>query len=227
MTLKEELASSLAIGAASARVNLVPMLVLQSAAVGGAVAYFLSPVVRTLLEPVAEWHRSWGWCSAFLSQAFFCGLIPGAFLLCIRSLRPPHLLRSVVAQAVWCGCFGVANDALYRGLADLYGDRTTLLSLIAKTAFDQVVWSVFVVTPLNAVFFFWLGRDFSFVRLRDEWPHRFFRRLVLPNLISNWIVWIPVSLSMYSFPQPLQIHVNGIACAFWVLMCLQIGRRSN
>ena len=50
--------------------------------------------------------------------------------------------------------------------------------------------------------------------------------MVLPNLIPNWIVWIPVSLAVFSFPYALQIHVNGLVCTFWTLMCLQIGRRT-
>ena len=59
-----------------------------------------------------------------------------------------------------------------------------------------------------------------------DWPRLFFRRMVMPNLIPNWIVWIPVSLAVFSFPFPLQIHVNGIVCTFWTLMCLQIGRHT-
>jgi len=29
------------------------------------------------------------------------------------------------------------------------------------------------------------------------------------------------------FPLDLQIHMNGLVCAFWTLMCLQIGKRTN
>ena len=79
----------------------------------------------------------------------------------------------------------------------------------------------------DAVVRFLLARTrFSFVRTKRDWPRPFFRRMVMPNLIPNWIVWIPVSLAVFSFPFPLQIHVNGIVCTFWTLMCLQIGRRT-
>ena len=74
--------------------------------------------------------------------------------------------------------------------------------------------------------FFWVGRDFSLARVRREWKGPFFRRIVLPNLVSNWIVWIPLVTVVFLFPFSLQIFVNGIVCSFWTLMCLQIGKRT-
>lgn len=215
-----------AISAKSARANLAPMLVLQCIAVALAAAYCMLPHFRTWLEPVAEWHRNWGWKSAFLSQMFFCGMVPGALMLVFRSIRPRRLWLTVVAQSFWCGGFGVCCNGLFRILADLLGDDSEMSTVLMKAAFDQFVWTVAVIAPANAVFFFWLGRDFSFRRVRDEWPRPFYAKMVLPNLIPNWIVWIPVSMAVFSFPYALQIHINGFVCAFWTLMCIQIGRRT-
>ena len=179
-----------------------------------------------MLEPVAEWHRAWGWRAAFVSQAVFCGLLPGVFLLAIRSIRPRHPFLTILAQSLWCGGFGVCCNELFRLMATVFGDNAHLSTVLVKSAFDQFVWTVAVIAPANAVFFFWLGRDFSFARVKRDWPRPFFHRMVMPNLIPNWVVWIPVSLAIFSFPFSLQIHVNGIVCTFWTLMCLQIGRRT-
>ena len=132
------------------------MAVLWGLAIAAVGAYYLLDPFREMLEPVAEWHRAWGW----------------------------------------------------------------------RAAFDQFVWTVAVIAPANSVFFYWVGHDFSLVRARREWPRPFYRRMVLPNLIPNWIVWIPVAIVTFSFPFSLQIHVNGIVCTFWTLMCVQIGRRT-
>ena len=226
MREKSDFAAAVRIARASVQANFVPMLLLQFAAVGIVLAYCLVPSVRAAVEPVADWHRQWGWRAAFLSQAFFCGLLPGIILLCFRSIRPCHPFKTILAQSLWCGAFGIANNALFRLMADAWGDQTAILPIVAKASFDQFVWTVLVIAPANAVFFFWLGRDFSLTRVRAEWPRPFFRRMVLPNLIPNWVVWIPVSLAIFSFPYALQIHVNGLACTFWTLMCLQIGSRT-
>ena len=218
--------AALRIGLTSARANLVPMLVLQVLAVALVVAYHVSDGLRDVLAVVADWHERWGWLSAFLSQGFFCGLLPGLFLTVHRLIRPSRLALTILAQVVWCGTFGIACNELFRLMAAVLGDSAAWPVVLAKATFDQFVWTVAVIAPANAVFFFWLGRDFSFVRTRREWPRPFFRRMVLPNLIPNWIVWIPVSLAVFSFPYALQIHVNGLVCTFWTLMCLQIGRRT-
>ena len=157
--------SSLQIGGESVKANAVPTLILQCAAVGLVMAYYLLPSFRGLTEPIADWHREYGWRAAFVSQAFFCGVLPGLFLLAFRSIRPRHPFLTILAQTLWCGTFGICCNEL-------------------------------------------------------------FRRMVLPNLLPNWVVWIPVSLVVFSFPFPLQIHVNGLICTFWTLMCLQIGRRT-
>lgn len=214
------------IGLESARANLVPMVILWTLAGVLVVAYYLFNPFREMLEPVAAWHRECGWRAAFISQAIFCGILPGVFLLAFRSIRPRHPFLTILAQSLWCGTFGICCNELFRFMARSFGDNAHVSTVLIKAALDQFVWTVAVIAPANAVFFFWAGRDFSFARVKREWVSPFFRRMVLPNLIPNWIVWIPVSLAVFSFPFALQIHVNGIVCTFWTLMCLQIGRRT-
>ena len=226
MKFAEEFRAALRIGQASARANLVPMAVLWTLAAAAVGAYYLIGPFREMIEPVSAWHRAWGWRAAFISQAVFCGILPGAFLLAFRSIRPRHPFLTILAQSLWCGTFGICCNELFRFMARSFGDNAHVSTVLIKAALDQFVWTVAVIAPANAVFFFWAGRDFSFARVKREWVSPFFRRMVLPNLIPNWIVWIPVSLAVFSFPFALQIHVNGIVCTFWTLMCLQIGRRT-
>ena len=226
MKLAGSFAAAFRIGLASARANLLPMIVLWTLAGALVGAYYLLVPFRGMLEPIAGWHREFGWRAAFVSQAIFCGILPGVFLLAFRSIRPRHPFLTILAQSLWCGCFGICNNEVFHLMASALGDNAHVLTVLAKATFDQFIWTIAVIAPANAVFFFWLGRDFSFARMRCDWPRLFFRRMVMPNLIPNWIVWIPVSLAVFSFPVPLQIHVNGIVCTFWTLMCLQIGRRT-
>ena len=140
--------------------------------------------------------------------------------------------RSVRANAVpmvalWGGCWGVVTDFFFRWLDVLFGSGRDMATLFSKMMADEFGLTLFLTAPADAAFFFWIGRDFSIVRTWRERPRRFFLGLVLPNLISNWCVWIPVSLAIFAFPLPLQVQVSGFAAAFWTLMCLQIGLRTN
>ena len=88
-------------------------------------------------------------------------------------------------------------------------------------------WTVFVIAPTNAAFFFWAGQGFSFRRMIRRWPKNWLGEVYFPNLLANWCTWIPVVAVIYAFPLALQIQVAGFIGSFWTLMCLEIGRRSG
>lgn len=218
---------ALRIGLASARANLAPMLILQFLAALTVAAYRVFPSFGNLFAPFAAWHVAWGWRAAFLCQAFFCGILPGLFLLLFRGIRPRRTGLAILAQSLWCGTFGIGVGEIFKLLAAWFGDNASLSTLLLKTAFDQFVWTVLVIAPANAVFYFWVGRDFSLARVRRDWPRHFLSRVYLPNLVSNWCVWIPVIFIVFAFPLPLQILVCGMACSCWSLLCLQLGKLSG
>lgn len=204
-----------------------PMLALWCAAAGMSIAYLAVPTFATCLEPVRLFQQAHGWLAAGAGRIVFCGLIPGVFLALVPALRPRRLLATLTAQVVWCAFWGIVCDAVFRLQNAFVGADHALDTVLVKTAIDQFVFTPLVIAPANAVFFFYLARDFSLTRVRAEWPHRFWRDLVAPNLIANWCVWIPVQAAVFLFPVDLQIHVNGLVCSFWMLLCLQIGRTSK
>ena len=219
-------ASPLRIGLASARANAVPMVVLWVAAVATVAGYYAVPRFAAALEPLAKWQRENGSVAAFASLAFFCGVIPGLFLCTVRSRRPRRPFLTVALLSAWCGLWGIANNWKYEFLCWWLGDGLDFGTLVTKTAFDQFVWTVLVMAPVNSAFYFWMACGFSLRSTRATWPSDFVRGVFLPNLIANWVVWIPVLCVVYAFPLPLQVQLAGLAGSYWTLMCLQIGKRS-
>ena len=215
------------IGWESVKANAAPMVVLQVAATVLAGVYCLCPAFQDAIDPIARIHRRYGWLSAFVSQAFFCGILPGVFQLAMVSIRPAKPWATILAQTIWCGVFGIGVDELFKMFAACFGNDASFFTLAQKTAVDQFVWTALVVAPANSVFYFWVGRDFSLGRVKREWPKRFIRKVYLPNLVANWCVWTPVCMAVFAFPLPLQLYMNGLACTFWTLMCVQLGKRSG
>ena len=99
-----------------------------------------------------------------------------------------------------------------------------MATLVKKTLVDQLVWNVFLCTPVNAMFFPWVARDFRAAERRDG---RAFIRDCLVLLVTNWIVWIPVTLVVYAFPLPLQIQLVGLAGSFWMLVALRSAEKGT
>lgn len=215
---------ALRIGFRSARANLVPMVVLWLLATAAVFAYYFVPGATALFEPLARWQRSSGWLAAFLNRFVFCGALPGVFVLTLPELRPARFpILTVAATGLWGGVWGILTDGFFRLQGVWFGVEPTVGSIVMRTLVDQFVWNVFVVTPCVATFYYWIACGFSVRRLRLTWPEKWIVRVILPNLVTNWCVWIPVVAAVYAFPVPLQIQVSGFASAFWTLVCLKIG----
>ena len=209
--------------AGAIRANAVPAIVLWLVAIGLVAGYRFVPGIASALEPVAQWQIRNGWRAAFLIQLFFCGVVPGVFLVTVRSIRTRHPLVKAAVQAVWCGGMGIACWWFYGVQCRFFGDGHDVVTLICKTLVDQFVWTAFFVAPLGSLFFAWLGCDFSLGKTMALIRCGFVSRVVMPNLVANWCVWIPVVALIYTFPLPLQVVVLGIVSSIWVLLSLQIG----
>ena len=204
--------------------NLVPMVVLWLLAAVAVFGYYRVPAFAALLEPLADWQRDGGWTAAFLNRVIFCGVIPGVFLWSVKSIRPPRPLLTIVVYSLWGGLWGIACDVFFTLQTVVFGAGTDVATLVKKTVVDQLVWNVFLCTPVNAVFFPWTARDFRGAERRD--CHEFLQDC-LALLVTNWIVWIPVTVVVYAFPLPLQIQLVGLACSFWMLMALRAAARKG
>lgn len=216
------------IGLSAAKATFVPSVVLWLLAAASVLVYYGQTEVSRLLDGFTAFQSEYGWPVVFSTRAFFCGVLPGIFLVAMKSIRPARPLFVVVVQILWCGIWGLVVDWFYCMQDVLFGPSHDIATVLLKTFVDQFPWTVLVVSPINSVFYFWMGRDFSLERLRQDWPNgSFFRSVMLPNLIVNWCVWIPVTIAVFFFPAPLRVHLSGLVSSFWFLMCIQIGTLSN
>ena len=215
----------LRVALASVKANAVPMVALWGLSVAAVFAYYLVPGAARAFGPLLRWQTESGWVAAFENRVIFCGLLPGVFLLTVPSIRPPRPLLTIFAYSLWGGCWGIACDAFFTLQAAVFGHGTDFATLARKTLVDQLVWNVFLCTPVNALFFPWVARDFR------RGPRIAWRRFVtddcLTMLVSNWIVWIPVTVAVYAFPLPLQIQLVGLAGAFWMLVALRAAAKEG
>lgn len=212
------------IGLESVKATAVPMVVLWVLAVLMVVSFYRVPAMNAVFGPLARWQTESGWGAAFLNRVIFCGVIPGMFLLGVKSIRPLRPLLTVCVYSLWGGCWGVACDGFYTLQDAVFGAGTGLATLAKKTLVDQLVWNVFVCTPANALFFPWVARDFKRGPRRND---RDFVQDCLVLLVANWIVWIPVTVAIYAFPLPLQIQLVGLACSFWMLVALRAAAKGS
>jgi len=218
------LSRAVRIGFSSVRANLVPMVVLWGVAVAIVVAYFHVPAVRTALEPVARFQRRYGIWAGLANQFVFCGMIPCVCRLVVQEIQTERPVLKSFLQSLWSGCWGVVYVGFYAFQTWLFGAGNDFGTLVAKTAFDEFVWAPFVPVPATAFFCLWMESGFSVRKACADLRQNFVRKVWLPTLLTNWCIWIPAVLSVYSFPSDLQVQVLGLVGSVWALITLKIGR---
>ncbi len=214
------------IGLKAARANLIPGLVLQAVAFG-LLAYYCVPSVRDALGVVAGWQARYGvpfvWCSYF----FFCGIVPYVFCLAVPSLRPREPGKAFLFALCFWGAMGLILPQFYALQGFLYGTGADARTLVLKILTDQFGYTAFFASPAVALSHLWKDRGYSWTSFAPLLGKGWFRRLVIPNLVMNWTIWIPSLCVVYSLPSALQAHVAGLIGGFWALMSLQIAAHTK
>ena len=216
-------------GAEAAWANRWPGAALAAFAVGLLMAYHFVPLVHDALSRVAQLKLQTGFAFSMVSTALFGGVIPWL----VQRLRPgprnpdatvPVLLFFIVFWAIK----GVEVDALYRLQAVVFGDNASLGTIFLKVLADQLVYVPLWAIPTSVVAYAWKDQGFSWSRLRQGFfVGRWYRRRVVPVLISNWAVWLPAVVVIYSLPLALQLPIQNLVLCFWSLLLVLQVRLSN
>ena len=121
---------------------------------------------------------------------------------------------------------GIAVDVFFTLQGEWFGTEPSLGVAVVKTLVDQFVFCVLFVTPLNALFYAWMGNGFSFRRQGGGMTRDWFVRSYTANIVMNWAITIPTLVAVYSFPMELQITVSGFIGAVQALLFIFIGRKT-
>ncbi len=206
--------------------NLIPGLCLQAFALALAFAYFKWPAVAPTFNYFADLKVSYGWGYALLSTALFGGLIPFCYLWLTGNVREPALPIMLFYVLFWA-YKGIEVDILYSAQAVWFGLGTDWPTLIKKTAVDQLVYGTLWAAPSMAIGYAWKEAGFNFVRLRARLNREFFFVQIPTTLVSNWLIWTPAVLIIYSMPPALQIPLFNLVLCFFVLLLTTISQRKS
>jgi len=220
--------SLLAAGLGALRRFWRPFLLIQASALALGLSYAFSDRVRAACAAIAAWRTAGGWPLTMVTGAVAGGLMPELAKLLTdrartwRAARIPEVLFNTAFFAV----NGLVIDGLYRGEALLFGDDARVTTVMAKTAFDQFVFTPLWLVVIVVVFLF-RRRGFSWAATRPALRAGFYRQRVLPLLIPNFCFWIPIVSIVYALPGPLQFLMFAFALAAWSLIMVFVASQDD
>ncbi|HEX8336506.1 MAG TPA: hypothetical protein VF621_07235 [Pyrinomonadaceae bacterium] len=218
MTKEQE--RPLTVGLRAARANLVPALVIQAAVVTVVLAYYLWEPARAWLAHAAELKREGGYLFSFVAGALAGGLLPEALTVAVFQrwrVRRENLGGLLFGACFW-GLMGMTVDALYRAQAWAFGPGVDFATVFKKTFVDQFLFTPFVSIPLTVVVLEWRQQGYRTGGLRRALGRGFYRRKVLPAVLSGVGFWLPVVVFVYSLPPLLQFPLFTLALTLWVMI---------
>ena len=204
--------------AAAIRANVIPAVVLQSAALAILLAYFFVPPVTGFFDTLAGLKERFGFGYSIVATAFAAGVLP---LLLVHWQRDRK--RSVTfgdwvfGISVW-GLKGIEIDLFYRVQALAFGEATDLRTIATKTLVDQIAYVPFWGMTSCLVAYAWHEAGWTAASLRNIFTIRWLRETWLPAMAANWLVWIPAVVMIYCLPLSLQLPFQNIVLCFWVLI---------
>ena len=206
---------------------LLPGYILLSLAALLVFSYYKVPAVTQAMSFFAELKGEWGYGFAFVCTSFFGGFMPWVFRMVLPGMRPKHVWGELIFCILLWGMEGMCIDTLYGIQNHLFGGGNDFRTVASKVVLDQFGYTLIFAAPLNGIAYFWKDVDFSFSRLREHLGRGWYRRLALPNYLSNMMIWLPGVSIVYCLPRDLQILLAGLISCLFSLVCSFVAARAD
>ena len=220
-------------GWVAARANLVPGIILVVAAVLLLVTYYNYKPLSDALQSVEDLKKKWGPLYTFVSAGTFCGIVPWLFRMAIPSLRPTRYIAELLFGIFYWVTICQTTDQFYQFQAWIWDsilgvkDAHDWYVVAIKTACDMLIFTPIIAAPCNSISHLWKYNNFSFAATREALRGNWYRNIVLPNLVPNWMVWTPGIATVYALPSLLNVPAANLVGCFWALLCITIAAKTK
>ncbi len=206
------------------RQNRVPCLVINALVITLVASYYLYPPVAGMWQAVGDFKTRWSFFFSFCSTVLSAALLPFAVQWAMGTLPAEDRARRLGLMILFWGYRGMEIDLLYHVQARLFGQGNDARTLICKVLVDQFVYSTFWAVPTYVVALRWIDLGGSWARARTSMDRHFWTHTVITVLFTNWLVWIPTVVLVYSLPAPLQFPLFSVVMCFFILIVTLLAR---
>lgn len=194
-------------------------------------AYYRVDWARPWFDRLGVLKQQGGYLFAAVAAMIAGGVLPEAFRICGIERRLPVWRDAgsvLFAMGFWT-CNGLCVDLLYRWQTVWFGAEANAAALTKKVVIDQFAYNPVFAAPFAVACYRWKNQEFSFAGMEGIFTPRGYVHQVVPTLLANWMVWIPVVVAVYSLPPLLQIPLFSLAVCFWALMlaCIHAKPETN
>jgi len=207
-------------GLRAVRANFAPGLFVQGAMVATVFSYTFLPSSRGFFEQLAGWKSHWGFVFSAVSAILAGAILPETLRILVfqKGRATGRNFSNLIFAAVFWGYNGVQVDCFYRFQEFWFGSGSDPMTILKKVLVDQLLYCPLLAAPMSVILYDWRETGFRRAALPGFFTRAFYLRSILPTLIANWGVWIPIVAALYSLPGSLQIPLFSLALSLWVIL---------
>lgn len=210
-------------GLRGAKATAMPGIVLQLVALALVIAYYQHAATRDAVDALARLHDRLGLVFGIISTGLCGGVIPFIYLRSQPRTRNRFTLAGGGAVTAFWAYKGIEVDVWYRVLAHFVGADTRVTTVATKMFLDQFVYCPLFAVPVTVVVYAWIESRFQLRPVvKDMAAGQWYRRKVLPVLISNLGVWVPTVCIIYALPTALQLPLQNLVLCFFTLLLAHV-----
>jgi len=213
-------------GLRAAHANLVPGFILQAVALALVLAYYWHPPTRAVFEQLTALRGRTGLLFSVLATALCGGILPLVYLRLNPATRAGYTWKSFVFFTLFWAAKGIELDYWYRLLAWSVGNDTQVRTVAIKVFLDQTVYCPIWAVVVTVLAYAWHAAGFRWAPLRTDFrAGQWYRRHILPSLLANLGLWVPLTCLIFALPLSLQLPLFDLVLVFYTLLITHITRR--
>jgi hypothetical protein len=210
----------------SIKKNTIPGIVLWIFASTILALYFFYEPSKVAFNAISNLKDKYGLLYSMVATAIFGGLIPYIYLLSSGKIKK-HAIKDLIFFTLFWAERGLELDLFYTLQSKMFGTENTFKVLASKVLCDQLIYAVLLAAPIIAIAYHWKSYDYKFKGLSKKFDKNFFHVQLPSMIVSNWLVWTPAVVIIYSLPLPLQLPMSNIVLCFWVLLVEILNKESE
>lgn len=214
------------IGAAF-RQNRVPCVLLNAVVIALVASYYHWPAVAGMWGAVGAFKTQWSFAFSCVSTVFAAAVMPFGIQWIMGTLPAEGEGKRLLLRMLFWGYRGMEIDLFYRLQGLLFGHGNDAATLAKKVFVDQFVASTLWFVPTYVIALRWIDQGGSWSRLRASLDRDFWLRTCPTVLVSNWLIWLPALVLVYSLPAPLQFPLFSIVMCFFILVVTLLTKESK
>ena len=206
------------------RQNRVPCLALNIVVAALVASYYYWPASAGFWESLGQIKTRWSFGFSLASTAFAAAILPFTVQWLMGTLPVDHRLKRLTLMVLFWGYRGMEIDLFYRVQGWIFGNGHDAVTLTKKVLVDQFIMTPLWFVPTYLLALRWIELGGSWSRTRASIHRDFWFRTFPAVLATNWLVWIPTLVLVYSLPPALQFPLFSVVMCVFILLVTLLAR---